>query len=273
MKKKIIALCCAVAVLATALVGVTLAYFTSRDNETNTFTVGNVSIDLIESQHHRANAGGSQGFLNSPGYEGNLVPADEYSQGHGWNNSYFPDAFIIADAETYKENYFNDLAEDIVPGRNIKKMPYIINTGLNAAYVRTRVLIPVSLFAIIDNGPSMWTTTAMNVGDVVSNAVNYYKTPEGYAAFMAGNAPYIVYRDNIAYYEFDFTYTAALQPGEMTFWNCWGNIRLDPNATSEQLANVESFNVIVEADAIQAEGFANYAAAFQAFANQNNPAE
>ncbi len=162
--------------------------------------------------------------------------------------------------------YFTPLATNMVPGRNIHKMPYIVNTGDNAAYVRTRVLIPVDLFAIIDKGPSYWTTTAMNVGDVVSAAVNYYNTDEGYNAFINGAADaYKVIRSGITYYQFDFTYTKALEPEEMTFWNCWGSIRIDPDATSEQLANVTNFNVIIEADAIQAEGFDGYADAFAAF--------
>ena len=47
MKKKIIAMCATVAIAAVA-VGGTLAYFTAEDSETNTFTVGNVAIDLTE---------------------------------------------------------------------------------------------------------------------------------------------------------------------------------------------------------------------------------
>ena len=50
MKKKILVLCLVVALAVTAVVGGTLAYFTDKDNETNTFTVGNVKIDLIEQQ-------------------------------------------------------------------------------------------------------------------------------------------------------------------------------------------------------------------------------
>ena len=50
MKKKITALCLCVALLAVAVVGASLAYFTDTDNATNTFTVGNVAIDLIEQQ-------------------------------------------------------------------------------------------------------------------------------------------------------------------------------------------------------------------------------
>lgn len=48
MKKKIIALCLCIALLAIAIVGGTMAYFTDSDAKTNTFTVGNVSIVLTE---------------------------------------------------------------------------------------------------------------------------------------------------------------------------------------------------------------------------------
>ena len=48
MKKKIVALCLVLALALTAIGGATLAYFTDTDTETNTFTVGNVKIDLVE---------------------------------------------------------------------------------------------------------------------------------------------------------------------------------------------------------------------------------
>ena len=48
MKKKILAMCLCVAMLAIAIIGGTLAYFTDTDVETNVFTTGNVDIDLIE---------------------------------------------------------------------------------------------------------------------------------------------------------------------------------------------------------------------------------
>ena len=46
-KKKIISLCLVVCLLATAIGG-TLAYFTDTDSEKNTFTVGNVDIEVSE---------------------------------------------------------------------------------------------------------------------------------------------------------------------------------------------------------------------------------
>lgn len=50
MKKKLTAIFLCVALVAIAVVGASLAYFTDTKTATNTFTVGNVKIDLIEQQ-------------------------------------------------------------------------------------------------------------------------------------------------------------------------------------------------------------------------------
>ena len=61
MKKKILALSMCIALAAIAIVGASLAYFTDTKSATNTFTVGNVKIQLLESSLHRENAGYSNG--------------------------------------------------------------------------------------------------------------------------------------------------------------------------------------------------------------------
>ena len=272
MKKKITAIFLCVALVAIAVVGASLAYFTDTDSAKNTFTVGNVKIQLLESQYHRVNAGkGNAVGQKEPLMGGYLWAADVDMQGtpentpnYGtsgevWNGQYFSDAQIEADAAAYKDGYFAEHSQNMVPGANVRKNPYVKNTGSNDAYIRIRTLIPVSLFAVIDNGPSYWTTTAMNEGQVTSNAVNTYNSTSGAAAVKQ------VERDGIKYYEYDFTFVKPVKPGELTFWNVWGNIAIDKDATAEELANVESFDVIFEADAIQAEGFADAAAAFAAF--------
>ena len=48
MKKKILTLCMVVALVATAAIGGTLAYFTDEDAKTNTFTMGDVNIHIDE---------------------------------------------------------------------------------------------------------------------------------------------------------------------------------------------------------------------------------
>lgn len=272
MKKKITALCLCVALLAIAVVGASLAYFTDTDNAKNTFTVGNVKIELLESQYHRVNAGkGNATGLTEPSTMGGYLWAADVNMqgtpentpnyvtsGETWSGLYFSDAQIEADAAVYQNGYFAEHSQNMVPGANVRKNPYVKNTGANDAYIRIRALIPVSLFDVIDNGPSYWTTTAMNEGQVTSNAVNTYNTSGATAVKQ-------VERDGIKYYEYDFTFVKAVKPGELTFWNVWGNIAINKDATAEDLAEVDSFNVIFEADAIQADGFADAAAAFAAF--------
>ena len=48
MKKKILSVCLVVCLLATAIIGTTLAYFTDEKAVTNTFTTGDVTIKLDE---------------------------------------------------------------------------------------------------------------------------------------------------------------------------------------------------------------------------------
>lgn len=271
MKKKLTAIFLCVALSAIAIVGASLAYFTDIKSAKNTFTVGNVKIQLLESQYHRVNAGkGNATGLTEPSMGGYLWAADVDMQGtpentpnyvtsgETWNGLYFSDAQIEADAATYKNGYFAEHSQNMVPGANVRKNPYVKNTGANDAYIRIRTLIPVSLFKVIDNGPSYWTTTAMNEGQVTSNAVDTYNK-------SGANAVKQVERGGVKYYEYDFTFTKAVKPGELTFWNVWGNIAIDKNATADDLANVDSFDVIFEADAIQADGFADATAAFAAF--------
>lgn len=49
MKKKVTAIALAVCILAVAVIGATMAYFTDTDSKTNTFTFGGVDIELTES--------------------------------------------------------------------------------------------------------------------------------------------------------------------------------------------------------------------------------
>ena len=56
-KKKILTIALCVALVAALVVGASIAYFTDTKAETNTFTIGNVKIQLLESQYNRYNAG------------------------------------------------------------------------------------------------------------------------------------------------------------------------------------------------------------------------
>lgn len=270
MKKKVIATSAVLGLAALVLGGGTLAYFTDSKEITNNFTVGNVEIELIESQLHRANAGIANGATSNsplwtPGIDKAGTPENTSSVKNkhvAYQGDYFSDQQILDDSATYKHNdgYFTINAKDMVPGESVRKAPYVINKGTVDAYVRTEVLIPKTLFNIIDNGPSMWTTTAMDEGAVVSSHVDYYLT-HGYTPDESKVEKTI---DGTEYYVFDFTYAYALKPGEMTFWNPWGNIAISKDATEADFANIDNFNVIVRAKAVQAFGFKTAQAAFAA---------
>ena len=109
MKKKIFALMLCIAMLAIAVVGGTLAYFTDDDDVTNTFTMGNVAISLDEAKVERP--------------EGEDV----------WE----------ATDERVKENEY----EGVYPGAVLPKDPTVHNEGTYGAYVRAKVIVNFNALA------------------------------------------------------------------------------------------------------------------------------
>ena len=114
MKKRIVTIALVVALVAIAAVG-TLAYFTDTDNATNTFTVGNVKIDLIEKE--RDGNGGTKDFTQGK----KLYP-------------------IVGSAQGAKDEYGMPTAKNYVD-----KMVTIQNTGSEKAYIRAYFAIPSAL--------------------------------------------------------------------------------------------------------------------------------
>ena len=80
---------------------------------------------------------------------------------------------------------------------------------------------------------------------------------------------------------YTFVRNEPLAAGKLTEWNVWNFIGLDKDATAEDIETAIKagaisrdgdkikFNVLVQADAIQAEGFDTAAKAFAAFDAQN----
>lgn len=246
-KKAILVAAIAVMLVAALVVGGTLAYFTDKDNATNTFTVGNVDIELLESSLHRENAGIANGATSDSELWSDVEKlGSNNTSPYKAGDTFYTDDQIKANAREYKcDNVM------LNPGESYHKMPYVVNTGKNAAYIRIRVMIPAALDTAILNS-SMYTTTALNNKEFT----------------MAYDSTGTVERDGVMYNVYTFTRIDPLAAGEMTYWNVWGTIHMDTTATNEQIAQLlpnGTFNVLVEADAIQADGFANATAAFAAF--------
>lgn len=252
-KKTILVAAIAVMLVAALVVGGTLAYFTDTKSADNTFTVGNVKIELLESSLHRENAGIANGATSDSELWSNVEKlGSNNTSPYKAGDTFYTDAQIEANAATYT-------CDDVklAPGQSYHKMPYVKNTGVNDAYIRIRVMIPADLDTAILNS-SMYTTTALNNKE-------FTKAYDNTGA---------VVRDGVKYNVYTFTRIAPLKAGEMTYWNVWGTIHMDTDVTNEEIASLfgegkpyadGTFPVLVEADAIQADGFANATAAFAAF--------
>lgn len=116
-KRRILAIAMSLCIVAILAVGASLAYFTSTDSKTNTFTVGNVKIKLIEQQR------GEDGL-------------EDFKQ----NKKLYP---IVGSAQGGKDALGMPTAKNYVD-----KMVTIQNTGSEKAYIRAYFAIPSAL----DNG-------------------------------------------------------------------------------------------------------------------------
>ena len=272
MKKKLTAIFLCVALVAIAVAGASLAYFTDTKSATNTFTVGNVKIDLIESRYHR------QGY-NSTNDSDIPAPTQTASGMKYVTNgaTIFTDEEIKTDAANYS-NYIGERGKNMVPGKNIAKSPYVVNTGANDAYIRIRVMIPSDAnrdyWQVYSGGviESQFCSTAITSGEFMHNDKTTYNP------FIDASGKGYVDENGVGYDVYTFIRTEPLKPGEMTEWNVWNYIGIADEATS---ANIQkainkgailvsedgtmTVNVLVQADAIQAEGFADATAAFAAF--------
>ena len=274
-KKKFLAVALVAILAITAAVGASLAYLKDTKTVTNTFTVGNVKIELLESKFHREGNDNS-GDKSIPDPTQTASGMTYVTEGH----KAFTDEEIKADAEKYMDEYLAVKGKNMVPGRGVAKCVYVQNTGKNDAYIRIRVLVPSKAnndFVDVKDGgiiTNQWCSTSMINGEFIDGKGGGWN-----------NAPYIdkakVTKDGVDYDVYTFVRKEALAAGAMTEWNVWNFIGIHKDADSNDIETAlrngaiklaedgtMTINVLVEADAIQAEGFANAAAAFAAFDDQ-----
>ena len=113
-KKKILVLALSLAMVAILAVGGSLAYLTDNKSATNTFTVGNVKIELIEQERGE---NGLQTFTQ--------------------NKKLYP---IVGSAQGEQDEYNMPVAKNYVD-----KMVTIKNSGSEKAYIRAYFALPTAL--------------------------------------------------------------------------------------------------------------------------------
>ena len=200
---------CAVLLVAATIFG-TMAYLTSTDTVTNTFTVGKVNIKLDEA---KAN----------------------------------PDGSLVANAERVKANSYK-----LLPGHTYSKDPMVtVLSGSESSYVKMTVTFSKAneLDAIF----------APDGADMLKIFNGYDATKWTYKGNTKDAAA------NTRTYEFWYKEAVAAPTADVALDALFDSITVPGEITGAQLATIEGMTITVNAYAIQADGFADAAAAWAAF--------
>lgn len=253
MKKKILSIALVVAMVAVIAAG-SLAYFTDKDDATNTFTAGGVKIDLIEQERGK---NGLQDFTQNQV----LMP-------------------IVGSAQGEKDELGQPVAENY-----IDKIVTIQNTGKSGAYVRAYFAIPSAL----DDGYETFNAGAnilhFNFGNVKTD--NGFVSTEGVQWNWTHDGKWNYFETTIggvAYNVYYADYYQVLPAGEKTEQFISGvyldnhvdmkdGKYIDTRFPGADLSVLEgNVNCPVYAVAVQADGFDSVdAAVTAAFGPQFNP--
>ena len=227
---------CAVLLVAASVLG-TMAYLTSTDTVTNTFTVGKVEIKLDETDV--TNPTGSRVTANS--YK--LMPGRTYTKDPTVTVLNGSDAAYVRMKVT-----FNNAAEIIA----LRTDPEFADevTGTENAFPLMRMV------NFVEANAAKWD------GIIPDNMV---ETED-----MLAMPKYFVHdavADTLTYY-FYYKATVGAPDGDVVLPVLFDSIKVPGWATGEQLNALNNFQITVVAEAIQAGSFANAGAAWAAFAPQ-----
>ena len=257
MKKKITALCLCVALLAIAVVGASLAYFTDTKSATNTFSVGNVKIDLIEQEKTDDGlVGFKQGKTLVPGKsnDGNAVSKIVTVKNTGKN-----DAWVWVDlkipAYLVSSQYPTDESKNALHWNSYGCFNVEYNSGNYWGLATTD--------GIVDASHKVTDTNMVAVEDGLWYDYKYVGTEK------IGDIEYVVIR----------TTMQKTLPADKTSLPCLAQVYMDWRVTTNEdgtqfilpggdpISVDASWEIIVNAYAIQADSFDNVNDAVAAYAN------
>ena len=208
-KKAMLMTLCAI-ILVVATVFGTMAYLTSTDTVTNTFTVGNVAIKLDEA---KANTDGS----------------------------------LVEGAARVKANSYK-----LLPGHTYNKDPMVtLLEGSETSYVKMTVTFSKASALDAIFAPTGADLTSIFNGYDSTNWIYKDNTKDATADTRT--------------YEFWYKEAVGAPTSDVALDALFDSITVPGTITKDQLASIEGMTITVNAYAIQADGFANAAAAWAAF--------
>lgn len=236
---------CAVLLVAASVLG-TMAYLTDSKDVKNTFTVGNVAINLDEA---KVDENGTQ-VVDKDGNPVARVTENEYKLLPGHTYVKDPTVTVLKPSvESYvrMKVTFNN-ADKIIALCTDPEFEGEV-TGVENAFPLIRMVNFVKANA------AKWD------GIIPDNMVD--------TEDMLANSKYFVKgTDNTLTYYFYYNGTVAARDGNVVLPTLFDSITLPEWVTGDQLAKLKDFQINVVAEAIQADGFKNADAAWAAFAAQ-----
>ena len=229
---------CAVLLVAASVLG-TMAYLTSTDTVTNTFTVGKVEIKLDETD------------VTNP--TGPRVQANSYKLMPGTTYTKDPTVTVKAGSE---ESYvrmkvtFNNAAalmEMLPSADNLEDFS-------PAEIALIKKIAPILFLTNYTAVDSVWLPEYAMLGMEKTLA------DPNYFVYDAAN-------DTVTYI-FYYPTTVTATTADVTLPALFDTIKVPEHVTGEQLAELNNFQITVVAEAIQAGSFANADKAWEAFATQ-----
>lgn len=270
MKKKIVAFTLVIVMLAIAIVGGTLAYFTDTDEATNVFAIGNIAIDQNEWERNE---------------EGAIV---EFNQGKNVVPAVFK--YLTPKSDITVDGY--DFTIRSLEGNYIDKIVNVTNTGSNLAYVRTIIAVPnmngYDDSADATHNPLHW--NYLDATDFNGEGWDWNGSNDAEATEQLCYAQNVMI-DGASYDIYVATYNVELTPDEITSPSMVG-FYLDPTVdhdengyffvdgngekqSLEEWMNDGSLKFLVATQAVQADGFVDaweaLDAAFGAITAENLP--
>lgn len=268
-KRKILMMALAICMIAILAVGGSLAYFIDTMNATNTIVIGNVDAEMYESKYHR---GAPTGYLSITGQPNPTTDDD-----------------IIEDSKVYEDYLknstlmpFNLKADHRVQSMfeecTVAKNAYVKNTGdKNDCFVRVRYIIPADIAQYLDifYVDTQFITADSDIAQADARTLDNTDKKEPIITAVTSSGANFTQQGTEPVgenYVATFIYAERLTPGEMTLYSPISKVTMIPTVTEETIEalNLENrqFEIKVEADVIQADGFLNALEAFAAFDNQ-----
>ena len=205
-----------------------LHIFSDVEEVENSFTVGSVEIELIESNFHPV--------------------VDNKTEDE-----------IKEDAKTYDTS-----AENVVPGIWVRKAPYVVNNGRNEAYIRIRMKIE-KFFN--DNMVFTKTPVEQHNGTILTT-INWYDEDGNFLDTSDTYKDVANYATIEYVYTYTKAFAPGEMTDLPPFWQYKLSEELEQDMVSDYIENSTEVVIAVYADAIQSETFDSAIEAFAAFDQQ-----